>query len=67
MNNRPLTMKLCSFFLLFKQIEDLAKLSAKTNKKQGEYVREALDDLLQKYSDVLQADSEAIVFGGHKG
>ena len=58
MNTRPLTMKLCSFFLLFKQIENLSKLATKTKRPQGDCVREALDDLFTKYSDVLQSVEE---------
>ena len=57
MNTKPVSMKRTSFFLLFKQVDDLARLSAKTHKKQGVYIREAIADLLLKYSDVLQADN----------
>jgi hypothetical protein len=42
------------------QVEALRELSKKTRVAQSEYLREAVDDLLAKYSQVLGAPSSGV-------
>ncbi len=47
-----------TIYLKGEQLEALKKLSEKTKVPQSVYVREALDMLLEKYSDQLKFDFE---------
>ena len=49
-----MTRKKSAIYLEVEQIEEIQRLSKLTRVPQSAYIREAIDDLLAKYRDVLQ-------------
>jgi predicted DNA-binding protein len=52
-----------TIYMKGEQLEALKRLSEKTKVPQSVYVREALDMLLEKYSDQLKLDLEGYLKG----